>query len=84
MKYVVVSQGRDQEEIENYQVSFRKYSNEALIEAYNKQARLGIVGVHQQAWYLLALRQVLIERFGESHVELEDGCVISLKGPIVV
>ena len=80
MKYVVVSRKGDQKQIENYLKSFRGYSNAELVEAYNKQAKLGIVGVHAQALYLMALNQELKFRFGKSPIILDENQILSLPG----
>lgn len=43
---------------------------EELVQAYNKEAKCGIVGVHMQALYLVALKEEFWERLQESPVYL--------------
>ena len=78
MKHVFISREGDMERFSERIRQFREFSDQELIEAYQKQARCGITGVHAQAVYLLALRKVMGERFGGSPVTLEDQCVIDL------
>ena len=78
MKHVFISREGDKKMYSGYHRFFRKLSDQELVEAYQRQARCGITGVHAQAVYLLALRKVMIERFGESPINLEDGGIIDL------
>lgn len=78
MKHVFISREGDEEHFVDNVSHFRKKSDQELIEAYHREARIGITGVHAQAVYLLALRTVMKERFGESPVTLEDGGVVGL------
>ena len=54
-----------------------------MVAAYNKEAKSGIVGVRQQALYLIALRQEFRERLTESPVYLLEH-VLGILGPIEV
>lgn len=78
MKHVFIPREGDKELFFEKVDYFRKQSNEKLIKAYQREANIGITGVHAQALHLLALRKVMIERFGESPITFEDGCVIDL------
>ena len=53
------------------------------MNAYNKEAKCGIVGVRQQALYLIALKQEFRERLTESPVYLLEH-VLGLVGPIEI
>jgi len=80
-EYLLLTQGGDREilneEIENLSI----FSNEKLVELYNAQSRLGIVGVRRQAIYLLALGVVLKKRMGEGPIYYKDN-ILGLKGKI--
>ncbi len=78
MKHVFIPREGDKERFADYENHFRELSDQELIEAYHRQVRCGITGVHAQAVYLLALRKVMGERFGGSPITLEDGGVIDL------
>ena len=60
----------------------KNLKNEDLIDQYNEQAILGILGVHAQALKLLELRKAFIKRFDKSPILIEDDIVISLMGKI--
>jgi hypothetical protein len=78
MKHVFIPREGDKERFFEYESHFRECSDQELNEAYQRQARCGMTGVHAQAVYLLALKEVMEERFGESPVTLEDGGIIDL------
>ena len=84
MKYIYITRQNDRTIIADYKSKFEQNSPEELIVAYNEQQKCGIVGVHQQALYLIALRLEFIERFGESPILIEDNIVISLSGKIAL
>ena len=79
MEYIYLSNVNDQEHIANYKKSFEAKTLKELVAAYNKEAKCGIVGVHQQALYLIALRQEFRERLTYL---LEH--VLGLVGPIEI
>jgi len=81
MEYINIQRSGDVEEIRKYKKSFEQNSLEELIETYNKQARLGIVGVHQQALYLIALKQEFVERLINCPIYLKDH-ILGMKGEI--
>ena len=80
MKYVFISRKGDQETFKKFFRDLEFLPNETLLDQYNRQVDIGIVGVHAQALKLLALRKVFLQRFGESPVLLEDDILISLTG----
>ena len=57
-------------------------SSSELIELYNKQVEIGIVGVYRQAVYLVALRKMFLERFNQSPVHVKDNVLVSLTGKV--
>ena len=83
MEYIYLSNVNDQEHIANYKKSFEAKTLKELVAAYNKEAKCGIVGVRQQALYLIALRQEFRERLTESPVYLLEH-VLGLVGPIEI
>ena len=71
----------DREIILNYIASFRGGSDQKLVEVYNREARMGIVGVRKQQLYLLALREVMRERFGHSPIFFESW-ILGMQGEV--
>lgn len=66
---------QDKAIIDEYKDSFSKKTDKELAEIYFKQQKVGITGVRRQLIYLIALREVLLKRFGESPIEY-DGNII--------
>lgn len=83
MEYINIKRPGDTEQIRKYKISLEEYTLEALIEDYNKQARLGIVGVHEQALYLIAMKQEFEERLIHSPIYLQDH-ILGMKGEIEI
>jgi len=83
MEYIYISRKDDEQSIADYKKDFESSSLEELVKAYNKQVKCGMVGVHQQALYLMALRQEFSERLKESPVYLLN-YVLGLVGEIEV
>ena len=83
MEYIYVGREDDNNIIADYKKRFEVETLEALVKSYNSQVKCGIVGVHQQALYLIALRQEFKERLKESPVYLLEH-VLGLVGPIEV
>ena len=83
MEYLYIGRQDDKNIIADYKKLFEAETLEALVESYNSQVKCGIVGVHRQALYLIALRQEFKERLKESPVYLLE-YVLGLVGKIEV
>lgn len=83
MEQIYIQRKGDRKELFKYRDMFMVYSNKQLIESYNNSVDTGIVGAHQQALYLIALKKVFNIRFGKSPIKIEDNIIISLSGKIV-
>ena len=83
MEHIYIAREQDKNSIADYKKSFEAKTLEALVVSYNSQVKCGIVGVRQQALYLIALRQEFRERLKESPVYLLEH-VLGLVGPIKV
>ena len=81
-EYLLLTQGGDREILNEEIENLSTFSNEKLVELYNAQSRLGIVGVRRQAIYLLALGVVLKKRMGEGPIHYKDN-ILGLKGKII-
>ncbi|WP_242094334.1 hypothetical protein [Aestuariivivens sediminicola] len=82
MEYVYYPRDDDEKIISEYKHMFELKTLEELVKAYNKEAKCGIVGVHRQALYLIALRKEFLERFGESPIYIVDKVVLGMVGGI--
>lgn len=80
-EYLLLTQGGDREILNEEIENLSTFSNEKLVELYNAQSRLGIVGVRRQAIYLLALGVILKKRMGEGPIYYKDN-ILGLKGKI--
>lgn len=58
-------------------------SNEELISSYNREAKMGIVGVRAQMLHIIALHQVFIKRFKKSPIKIEENTFISMTVEII-
>ena len=83
MEHLYIPRRGDGETLIANKRHFEKYSEQELVKSYNKSAKLGIVGVHQQGLHLIALWKEFSERYGDSPVQFEEN-VIDLRGPIEI
>jgi len=75
MKHVFTSGEGDQKLFLEFYDRLKNLNDEGLIEAYHRQMRLGMTGVHAQAVYVLALKKVMKGRFGKDFIPLEGGVI---------
>ena len=67
----------DQQMIRKDEHGFKRWTDKQLAEKYFGQAKLGITGVRRQLLYLIALRNIMQERFGRSPIKF-DGIAVEL------
>ncbi len=79
MEYILIQRPGDKETLLQNREYFRKQNDAQLIEACEKQIKIGIVGVHQQALWLVALRFVMKERNLDCPIILEDNLLLKFK-----
>jgi len=82
MEYVYIPREEDRNIILDYKEKFEPDGNQKLVDSYNREAKMGILGVHRQGLYLIALHLEFIERFDKSPLGIKDSISIALKGPI--
>ena len=75
MKHVFTSREGDKTLFLEFYNSLKDLNDKRLIEAYHKQMKLGMTGVHAQAVYVLALRKVIKDRFGKNFISFEGGVI---------
>lgn len=79
MTYIYIRRQGDLNEIHKYCLRFERYSDAELMEAFEKQKKLGFTGVHQQALYVLALRQEMHRRFGDAPILFANQSIIEFR-----
>ena len=67
----------DQQMIRKDEQGFKRWTDKQLAEKYFGQAKLGITGIRRQMLYLIALRNIMQERFGRSPIKF-DGIALEL------
>lgn len=82
MEYVYIPRSGDKAVILEYRENFQTETTQMLVDRYNQEAKKGIVGVHRQGLFLIAMHFEFLERFDKSPLEIKDSIVISLNGPI--
>jgi len=80
MKYIIDNKEGDKEIIDGYVNELSQKNRQELVDCYNREVKIGIVGVRRQSLYLCALRIVFGQVFGDSPIGLENGVVLDLKG----
>ncbi|HIB46883.1 MAG TPA: hypothetical protein EYN07_02350 [Flavobacteriaceae bacterium] len=78
MAQIYERQKGDSEKITEQLVEIKEYSNEILVQQYNRMFRLGLMDVHIQKLYVLALRIEFIRRFGKAPIVFEDNIILRL------
>ena len=75
MKHLYISRSGDREMVSEHIEMLKVLSDEEINKRFESAKKVGIVGSHGQILYLVALRIVMIERFGESGIIVEDGII---------
>lgn len=78
MALVYERQIKDSKKIAEHLAGIREYSNEVLIQQYNRMFRLGLMDVHNQKLYVLALRIEFLKRFNKTPIIFEDNIILRL------
>ena len=76
MQHLYISRSGDREKVLEHIEMLKVLSDEEISKRFESAKKVGIVGSHGQILYLIALRIVMIERFGESGIIVEDGIII--------
>jgi hypothetical protein len=83
MKYVYTKHQGDKEIIEEAFQRFSQWEPSELVDYYNRQLKIGIVGVRQQMLTLIALDKVFHEKFYDSPIVKEDR-ILSLSSKLAL
>ena len=84
LKYIYQRCENDKSVIKEYCEHFAEKSLEELVDAFNQQVKCGIVGVHRQALYLIALRKEFLIRIEQTPIIVDDNKIIDIKNEIEV
>ena len=79
MDLVLIPREQDKEYVRKTYAQFINENEDVLVAAYNREAKLGLVGVTKQGLHLIGLHHVFMERFGVSPIILNGG-MVSLTG----
>lgn len=82
MEYLLIQKKGFKELFFNEVEKLQDLSNDQLINRYNKQVEIGIVGSYSQAVFLVVLRKFFLERFNASPILLKDNILISLTSKV--
>lgn len=82
MEYLLYPMPGDHEIIIENIAFLTTQTNEYLVDRYNKQVEIGIVGVRRQSLFLLALGKLMMARFNYSPIYLEQGYILGLKSKV--
>ena len=80
MDYYLPKDAVSEEHVQRYYDFLSKKDTQELLDAYNREAKTGIVGVRQQGAYLKALHQVFMDDFNVSPIYGLHENVIQLSG----
>jgi hypothetical protein len=84
IKYIYQNRENDKSVIQEYGELLAKDSLEELVDAFNRQVKCGIVGVHRQALYLIALRKEFLLRLEQTPILIDSQKIIDIKKKIAV
>ena len=84
MEYVLVQREGFKEEFFAAVEGLKELSSEELVQRYNRQVEIGIVGVYKQAIGIVALRYHFRIRFNQSPVQVSNNVIISLTGKVKI
>lgn len=84
LEFVYISQKGDREAVAQHVEQLADKSNQEVVDLYNRQVKIGVVAVRAQMLYLVALRLLMIERFGDSPIYINDGYILGVGGQIVL
>lgn len=79
LKQVLSQRQGDSDIIREYIENFRKMTDAELSAAAERERKIGIVGVHRQGLYLMALNTVIRERRLQNPLYVEQDCIIGFR-----
>ena len=80
MEYMLLIREGFREEVEKNMLAIEKFTNEELVQAYNRSVKIGILAAYGQAVYLVSMRYVFLARFKKSPVLINDKIILKLSG----
>jgi len=79
MQHLYISRSGDREMVSEHIEMLKLLSDEEISKRFESAKKVGIVGSHGQVLYLVALRIVMIERFGESGIIIVDNIILKFQ-----
>lgn len=84
MEYILVQHEGFKEEYLNQIKLLEGVSSDELVNRYNKEVDVGIVGVYAQGIFLAALRIAFVKQFKQSPILVQDNLIISLTDKVKI
>lgn len=82
LEYLYVPKEGDKERVASDLSKLELKSRQELIDAYNGQLKVGVVGARAQMLFLVALRLAMIKCFGHSPIYVKDKYVLGIEGEV--
>lgn len=80
MTFVYYQRPDDKERIQEFYDYYKKLNHDKLILDYNRNCRIGFVGVHAQGLAMIAMHFLFIKRYGKSPFSFEDNILLNFMG----
>lgn len=84
MEYMLIQKKGDKEIVTEQVKEFLKLSKQELVDRYNRQVEIGIVGVRAQSLMICALGYAFEVKFGKSPVSFIYNMILGLTGKIIL
>ena len=84
MEMLLFIQPRNRATLLEHYANLKTFTPQELVDAYNHSFKVGIVGSMAQGLYLVTLRKVFLDTFGQSPIEWIDGCLLRFTTPIIL
>lgn len=79
LEYLYMPMAGDRERILENLEKLKLQTKEELVDAVNRQIKVGVVRVRAQLIYLIALRMEMLKRLGWSPIYVKDDCIIGIE-----
>jgi len=78
MELLLIPRPGDRERLLEHYQTLSNVTLEELVESYNKNVSIGIIGNQAQGLYLLAMHKVFLNKCGRSPISWTDNMVLAL------
>ena len=78
LEYLYIAAPGDREIVMKNYEELKLRTDQEILDSCERQAKIGIVGSRSQALYLVALRKLMLERFGSSPININNEYILSI------